>query len=42
MIWTGLALLAVQLAAYCVFTYFPPDHWLFIEVRSGLRGIPPP
>ena len=36
----GLALLALQLAAYALWTYFPPDHWLFIETRSGLTGIP--
>ena len=36
----GLVLLAAQLAAYGLFTYFPPDHWLFIETHTGLRGIP--
>jgi len=36
----GLAALLLQLAAYSLFTFFPPDHWLFIETRSGLRGIP--
>jgi len=35
----GLGLLAVQSAAYSLFTYFPPDYWLFIEARSGLRGL---
>ena len=38
----GLALLALQLVAYSLFTFFPPDHWLFIEARSGVRGIPAP
>lgn len=36
----GLALFAIQLAAYGLLTFFPPDHWLFIETKSGLRGIP--
>ncbi|WP_375698436.1 DUF6512 family protein [Pseudophaeobacter sp. TrK17] len=36
----GLAALLVQLAAYSLFTFFPPDHWLFIEARTGLSGIP--
>lgn len=35
----GPGLLALQLAAYCLFTYVPPDHWLFIEAGSGNRGI---
>lgn len=35
----GLSLLISQLAAYALFTYFPPDFWLFIEARSGIRGI---
>ncbi|MDQ2091364.1 DUF6512 family protein [Marimonas arenosa] len=35
----GLVLLALQLVTYSLFTYFPPDHWLFVEARSGLRGI---
>ncbi len=35
----GLALLMLQLFSYSVFTFFPPNHWLFIEERSGLRGI---
>lgn len=35
----GQGLLALQLAAYCLFTFFPPDHWLFIETGSGNRGI---
>jgi hypothetical protein len=41
-LWSGLALLALQLVAYSLFTFLPPDHWLFIEARSGLRGIPAP
>jgi hypothetical protein len=36
----GLAALLLQLAAYSLFTFFPPDHWLFIEARTGLMGIP--
>ncbi len=36
----GLVLLALQLVAYTTFTYFPPDHWLFIDPRNGLAGIP--
>jgi hypothetical protein len=40
-LWPGFAILALQLLAYSLLTYFPPDHWLFIETHSGLRGIPP-
>lgn len=36
----GGVLLALQVAAFCLFTFFPPDHWLFIENRTGIRGIP--
>jgi hypothetical protein len=36
----GRALLALQLAAYSLFTYFPPDFWLFVDGRTGLRGLP--
>lgn len=36
----GLALFGIQLAAYGLLTFFPPDHWLFIETRSGVRGLP--
>ncbi len=36
----GLAALAVQVVAYGLFTYLPPAHWLFIETRTGVRGIP--
>ena len=36
----GLSLLVVQLAAYTSFTFYPPDLWLFIDSRNGLRGIP--
>ena len=33
-------ILALQLAAYALLTYFPPDFWLFVDGRTGLRGIP--
>ena len=36
----GTLLLALQLIAYSLFTFFPPDHWLFVEARTGIRGIP--
>jgi len=39
-LWAGLGLFGTQLAAYGLLTVFPPDHWLFIEASSGLRGIP--
>ena len=35
----GLVLFGLQLAAYSLLTYFPPDHWLFVEAHSGLTGI---
>lgn len=38
--WPGIAILVLQVLAYSLLTFFPPDHWLFIEARSGLRGIP--
>ncbi|SEM25360.1 hypothetical protein SAMN04488077_103164 [Roseovarius tolerans] len=38
----GLGLLGLQIIAYGLFTYIPPNHWLFIEASSGLRGIPVP
>jgi len=38
---TGLAVFGAQLVAYGMLTFFPPDHWLFIETSSGVRGIPP-
>ncbi|WP_104017960.1 DUF6512 family protein [Roseovarius nitratireducens] len=38
----GLGLLGLQILAYSLFTFLPPDHWLFIEASSGLRGIPAP
>ena len=41
MLGPGLVLLALQFGAYSLFTFFPPDHWLFVETRSGLRGLPP-
>ena len=36
----GLALLFVQLAAYSLFTFYPPDLWLFLDSRTGTVGIP--
>ena len=36
----GTVLLALQVVAYSHFTFFPPDHWLFVETQTGLRGIP--
>jgi len=36
----GLAFLAFQVIAFSLFTFFPPDHWLFIESSTGIRGIP--
>ena len=39
--WTGGVLLFAQIAAYTLFTYFPPDAWIFVEVGTGVRGIPP-
>jgi|SRR6056297_1255649 len=38
----GLGLLGLQILAYSLFTVMPPDHWLFVEASSGLRGIPVP
>jgi hypothetical protein len=38
----GLGLLGLQIISYGLFTYIPPDHWLFIEASSRLRGIPVP
>ena len=37
----GQVLLLLQALAYATLTYLPPDHWLFIEARSGMRGIFP-
>lgn len=37
----GRILMALQIAAYSLFTYFPPPLPLFEETRSGLYGIPP-
>lgn len=37
----GLGLLAVQVAAYGAFTFYPPDFWLFTDSRNGLQGLPP-
>ena len=36
----GLSLLFLQILAYSLFTFLPPDHWLFIEGSTGVRGIP--
>ncbi|PQO24012.1 hypothetical protein C2I36_05295 [Rhodobacteraceae bacterium WD3A24] len=38
----GLWLLMLQILAYSLFTFLPPDHWLFIEASSGVRGISAP
>jgi len=38
---TGLWLLLAQLVAFALFTFYPPDHWIFIESSTGLRGLPP-
>lgn len=35
----GLALLVLQLIAYALLSYFPPDTWLFVDSGTGLRGI---
>lgn len=37
--WVGIVLLLCQLAAFSLFTYFPPNHPLFIDPRSGVRGL---
>lgn len=37
----GLALLSIQLLAYGFFTFYPPDFWLFVDGRNGIRGLPP-
>jgi hypothetical protein len=42
MLRAGLGLLGLQVLAYGLFSFLPPDHWLFIEAGSGLRGIPAP
>lgn len=36
---SGLTLLGLQLIAYGLLSYFPPDMWLFIDSGTGLRGI---
>ena len=36
----GQALMIVQLAAFTSFTWYPPDHWLFVDSRTGLTGFP--
>lgn len=40
--WIGLVLISVQTVAFGIFTFLSPDHWLFIEESSGIRGIPVP
>jgi hypothetical protein len=37
----GLALLFVQLAVYSLFTFYPPDLWLFLDSPTGTVGVPP-
>jgi len=37
----GLGLLAVQCAAYALFTFHAPDLWLFTDSRNGIQGMPP-
>jgi hypothetical protein len=37
----GLSLLIIQLTAYAILTFNPPDFWLFIDSRNGFRGVPP-
>lgn len=36
----GVLLLSLQLLTYSLFTFFPPDHWLFVEAHTGLKGLP--
>ena len=38
---TGGILLAIQLAAYSSFTFYPPAFGVFEDSRNGIRGIPP-
>ena len=35
----GLLMLSAQVVAFSLFTYFPPDHWLFVDQRTGLSGL---
>ena len=35
----GLLLLMLQLVLFSLFTFFPPDHALFIEERTGMKGM---
>ena len=35
----GLLMLSVQVVAFSLFTYFPPDHWIFVDQRTGLSGL---
>lgn len=36
----GIGLLLAQLVAFSLFTYFPPEAWLFVERGTGVVGIP--
>lgn len=36
----GLALLIVQILAYSLLSYFPLQHWLFLDGKTGLSGLP--
>jgi hypothetical protein len=36
----GLGLLLCQLAAYSIFTFYPPEFFLFEDSRNGTSGIP--
>ena len=36
----GQVLMILQLAAFATFTWYPPDHWLFVDSRTGLLGVP--
>jgi hypothetical protein len=38
---TGAILLAIQLAAYSSFTFYPQAFGIFVDSRNGTRGIPP-
>lgn len=35
----GLGLLTALLIAFSLFSFFPPDHWLFVDPGTGLRGM---
>lgn len=36
----GVLLLMGQVVVFSTLTFFPPDHWLFIEAHTGFMGIP--